>query len=195
MSLATRAGDLYYSFRFVKMLTTPFEETDAFKLGIIDKEGKRIKSKKVQSSEEKDAYTTFHRLVFNIKKLLEKLPGGSGRLASYAAALFLLKEKYSISDKSMEKFLREMEIDVLDFMAEDTQWYVLEDGRLSPGVYRLHSTKIDNDRCEDIANPNDRIRVDESCYPAGNIFGLNVYEAHHINSMRKIYVTLGEIYK
>ena len=31
MSLASRAGDVYYSFRFIKLLTTPFEETDASK--------------------------------------------------------------------------------------------------------------------------------------------------------------------
>ena len=67
MSLASRAGDLYYTFRFVKLLTTPWEETDAVKLGILDSQGKRIKGKKISSSEEKDAYTTFHRLVFNIK--------------------------------------------------------------------------------------------------------------------------------
>ena len=57
-------------------------------MGIIDEKGKRIKSKTVKTGEEKDAYTTFHRLVFNIKKMLEKLStGGSSRLASYAAAI------------------------------------------------------------------------------------------------------------
>jgi hypothetical protein len=116
MSLASRAGDLFYTFRFVKMLTTPFDETDAFKLGIIDKDGKRVRSKKIESSEEKDAYSTFMRLVFNVKRMLEKLPGGKSRLASYAAALFLLKEKYDLSPVSVDKILRQSGVDQKDLI-------------------------------------------------------------------------------
>lgn len=194
MSLATRAGDLYYTFRFVKLLATPFEETDAFKLGIIDADGKRT-SKQLSTGEEKTAFTTFHRLVFNIKKLLAKAPGGKSKLASYAAALFLLREKYDLSDKSIDKILKQMDVDVLDFMSENVQWYLLEDHMLSPGVYRLHNEKVDNETCQSFAIPNDKIRVNENNYPVGEIFGLNIYRVEHINSGRPLYVTLGEIYK
>ena len=97
MSLLSRAGDLVYTFRFIKLLTTKFENTDAFKYGIIDANGKRIKTKKVESSEEKSAYTSFHKLVFNVKKVMSAAPGGGSKLASYAAALFLLKEKHNLS--------------------------------------------------------------------------------------------------
>ena len=38
-----RAVDLFVTYRFIKLLTTPFEKTDAFKLGIIDKDGNRIR--------------------------------------------------------------------------------------------------------------------------------------------------------
>ena len=34
-----RAIDLFVTYRFIKLLVTPFEKTDAFKLGIIDKDG------------------------------------------------------------------------------------------------------------------------------------------------------------
>ena len=37
-----RAIDLFVTYRFLRLLTTPFEDTDAFKLGIIDKKGNRI---------------------------------------------------------------------------------------------------------------------------------------------------------
>ena len=37
-----RAIDLFVTYRFLKLLTTPFEKTDAFKLGIIDENGNRI---------------------------------------------------------------------------------------------------------------------------------------------------------
>lgn len=195
MSLASRAGDLYYSFRFVKMLTTPFEDTDAYKLGIIDENGNRIKTKKVCTSEEKSAFTTFHRLVFNVKKLLEKLPGGQSRLASYVAALFLLKEKYELSDSTIEKIVEKSNLETLDFLAEKSEWYLLPDKQLSPGIYRLRESKLDNVNCQEIAKPKDKIRIQSESYPVGDIFGLDVYEATHLNTNQKIYVVLGEIYK
>ena len=37
-----RAIDLFVTYRFIKLLVTPFKETDAYKLGIIDEKGKRI---------------------------------------------------------------------------------------------------------------------------------------------------------
>ena len=37
-----RAIDLFVTYRFLKLLTTPFEKTEAFKLGIIDDKGNRI---------------------------------------------------------------------------------------------------------------------------------------------------------
>lgn len=194
MSLASRAGDAYYSFRFVRLLTTPFNETEAYKLGIIDEKGKRT-SKALTSGEEKSAYTVFHRLVFNIKKLLERVPGGKSKMASYAAAFFLLKEHLDLSDETLEKLLKKMELETTDFMAEDVKWYLLEDECLSPGVYKLHNGAVDKDHCREIARPNDKIRVNESCYPVGSIFGLNVYSVTHINSRQNVYVTLGEIYK
>ena len=195
MSLASRAGDLYYSFRFVKLLVTPFKETDAFKLGIVDENGSRIKSKKVSSAEEKSAYTTFHRLAFNIKKLLEKIPGGSSRLASYAAALFLLKEKYSLTDASIQRIVEKSGLESLDFLAERSEWYLLNDKQLSPGIYRLRESKVESFNCQEVGRPKDKIRVNDSAYPIGEMFGLDIYEATHINTNQPIYITVGEIYK
>ena len=37
-----RAIDLFVTYRFIKLLVTPFKDTDAFKLGIIDANGNRI---------------------------------------------------------------------------------------------------------------------------------------------------------
>ena len=39
MGIISRTGDLFYAFRFLKLLVTPFEKTKAFELGIIDQEG------------------------------------------------------------------------------------------------------------------------------------------------------------
>jgi len=195
MSLASRSGDLYYTFRFIKLLTTPFKETDAFKLGIIDEKGNRIKSQAVKSKAEKDAYTTFHRLVFNVKKLIEKLPGGGSKLASYAAGLFLIKEKYSLSDNSVQKILTKSGLETLDFISEQSGWYILEDKELAQGVYKLREDKLEVLQCQEVARAGDTIRVKEGCLPIGNLFGLDIYMVEHINSRQSLYVTVGEIYR
>ena len=195
MSLATRAGDLFYTFRFLRMLVTPFDQTDAFKLGLIDANGKRIKTEKIDNSEKKSAYTTFHRLVFNIKRLMAKVPGGQSKLASYAAALFLIKEEHNLSDKNIEKILNESGLSPLDFLAEDSKWFLLEDNMLSPGIYQLRNEKVPSDGADIVFNPKDKIMVENRCYPVGEILGLNIYSVTHINSNKEVHITLGEIYK
>ena len=74
------AIDLFVTYRFLKLLTTEFKKTDHYKLGIIDDKGHRIlkpKSTKpeveLSTSQLKNAYTVLHKLVFNIKKLFNKV--------------------------------------------------------------------------------------------------------------------------
>ena len=105
--MASKVADLVLVYQFLKRLTTPFNETPAFDLGIIDERGNRIKSKDLKTTEEKNAYGYFDRLVFNVKKLLERLPGGKNRLASYAAALFLIKESHKPEREYTTKDLQE----------------------------------------------------------------------------------------
>jgi len=89
---ASRGADLYFVFRFLRLLTMKYESTDAYKFGIIDKKGKALrKSADLTSTKEKASYTMLHRMVFKIRRLMEKIPGG--RFVNYAAALFLLKEQ------------------------------------------------------------------------------------------------------
>jgi len=92
---ASRGADLYFVFRFLRLLTMKYEKTAAYKLGIIDKKGKPLKrSSELESVDEKAAYTMLHRLVFKIRRLIEKVPIiGKSILLNYAAALFLLKEQ------------------------------------------------------------------------------------------------------
>jgi len=91
---SSRIADTIYTYRFLRMLTTPWEETDAFKLGIIDEDGKILKKMRtLKTEEEKKAYTMFHRLAWNLKRLVAKAPGGKSRTGSFAAALLLIKEE------------------------------------------------------------------------------------------------------
>ena len=184
MGLLSRAGDLVYTLRFLRLLTTPFDKTTAFELGLIDEKGKKLK--KPETKDEKVAYNTFHRLVFNIKKLI---PGK--KIGSYAAALYLMKEKYGVSN--FDKVLKESNIDPLDLLAENNEWFMLEQKQLSPGVYRVNGNKVLNKNCEELVKTRDQVRIPENCYPVGDVLGLDIYEVIHLKSMQNIYVTAGEL--
>jgi len=197
MGIIKRAGDLVYTFRFLRLLTTKFEDTEAFKLGIIDKDGKRLQSYDLKDmdnrSNYKEYYTPFHRLVFNIKKLLAKAPGGDTRLASYAAALYLLKENFGVSEGNIEKGLQKLNIDITNILGEGSTWFLLEDQRLSPGYYRIKHDKVLSESLDEVARKKDSIIVKEDAYPVGSIFGLNIYEAVHKNTKKKIHITIDEL--
>lgn len=83
----------YMIYSFVRELTKSWTETKAYKLGIIDDKGKLLKkASELKTSEEREAYTLFDRLIWNVKRTLEALPGGQSKIKSYAAAAYLLKE-------------------------------------------------------------------------------------------------------
>ena len=68
-----RAIDLFVAYRFLRILTTPWKDQDAFKLGIIDDNGKLLrKANTLTTDEEKKSFTLLHRLVFNLKRILNK---------------------------------------------------------------------------------------------------------------------------
>jgi len=105
----SRIVDNLIAYKVLKMLVTNFTDTEAFKLGIIDAKGKNLrKANTLRTSEEKDAYTFLNRLVFNMKKIINKLPGGESKTKSLVAALWLVKETYESGSRStammQEKF-------------------------------------------------------------------------------------------
>jgi hypothetical protein len=105
----SRIVDNLIAYKVLKMLVTNFTDTEAFKLGIIDAKGKNLrKANTLKTSEEKDAYTFLNRLVFNMKKIINKLPGGENKTKSLVAALWLVKETYESGSRStammQEKF-------------------------------------------------------------------------------------------
>lgn len=102
MSLVNKA----ITFKILKMLTTPWKRTKAYKHGIIDREGNLIKDVDTLDRKEKKAYTLLHKLVFNLKRMLDKVPFGKTNFGSYAAALALLKENFDIPDEDIA-FLNE----------------------------------------------------------------------------------------
>jgi hypothetical protein len=95
--MASRAFDTFITYKIISNLVTDWEDFDAFEHGIIDNKGKLLrKYRTLKTNEEKNSYTLFNRLIFNVKRLIQKLPGGSNKLASYAAGLFLIKEEIDV---------------------------------------------------------------------------------------------------
>lgn len=117
LSSGKRVSDNFYALRFLRMLTMPWEKTAAFKTGVIDKNGNRIAEP--ATDDQHDAYTMFHRLVFNIKRLTEKVPGSTARkLASYATALYLLKEQYNMTEESLLPVVEFLDLDTIPMCEE-----------------------------------------------------------------------------
>lgn len=119
--------DNILALRIIKMIVTPFEDTLAFKLGIIDKTGKNlIKTKDFTSSEQKNSYTLLHRLVYNIKKIINKLPGGQNNMKNIISSYFLIKESLdNDADLITEEYLVEVSNNIENIMGDD--YVILED--------------------------------------------------------------------
>lgn len=92
--------DLFLVYQFLKRLTTPFTEWPAFAAGIIDADGNVLKKRRdLKTVKERDAFGVFDIMILKLKKLLAKVPGGQSRIATYAAALWLIKEHKEIEDR------------------------------------------------------------------------------------------------
>lgn len=132
----------YVAYRFLRLLVTPFEKTKAFELGVIDQDGNVLKKKRDRKTKaEKESYDTFHRLVFNLKKVVAKIPFMKGRLGSMATALYLIKEhlqneNYPVKGTELEgifcQYLTENRIldkeIYMDFVEEYATMYLTEEG-------------------------------------------------------------------
>ena len=203
-----RAIDLFVTYRFIKLLVTPFEKTDAYTLGIIDEKGNRIlpppvggvrqtKPEPLRTSEEKNAYTILHKLVFNIKKLFAKVPGLRTKLGSYAAALFLLKDtfKESVDDpdvfeKEFMKYLKEQGYEIDDSISEQ----VIGFGEILPkGEYTLVNDILNKEEEELTAKKGDKVAVFEDEPPIDTILGVEIFSVVHLNTKEVIYVSLEDL--
>ena len=100
--------DLFMTYKFVRILTTKWTKTEAFKAGVIDKNGKLLVKGKDQTDKQKKTYQLFDKLVFNIKRILEKVPFGKTQIASYAAASYLLLKETDMAEEDILKVLEDL---------------------------------------------------------------------------------------
>jgi hypothetical protein len=116
--MANRAVDLVITYRVIKLLVTPFEKQEAFKFGIIDKDGKVLrKYRTLKGTKEKQSYTILHRFVFNLKRILARV-GLGGKLGSFAVALGLLIRE----DKNYLPYKNLIESAVITYLKETNQY-------------------------------------------------------------------------
>ena len=144
--MANRAVDLVITYRVVKLLVTPFEKQEAFKYGIIDKDGKVLrKYRTLKATKEKQSYTVLHRFIFNLKRILKRV-GLGGKLGTFAVALGLLlrEDNRYIEHKSL------IESAVITYL-KDTKQY------------------------DDLLNEQGEV-ISTNEEPVGNYFGVDVYE-------------------
>lgn len=175
--------DTVIVFRILKMLTRKWEEMDAFKFGLIDDNGKRIKNVKPKGSEQKNSYTLLHRLVFNLKRVLELLPFGRTRLASYAASLALLKENFNIDGESLERhfyqYLKENDL-VLDLLEGHDNMNNLQKGL----QYELRQSVWNEEDC--IGTRGDQVQV---LGRTDNVMGVDIYRVYNITQDQSMLIT------
>ena len=199
-----RAVDLFVTYRFLKLLTTPFEKTDAFKLGIIDANGHRIKLPKstkpaveLTTSELKNSYTILHKLIFNIKKLFAKVPGLRTKVGTYAAALFLLKDTFKehvedpdMFEKEFMKYLKENNIELDREISEE----VIGFGEVLPkGEYVLKNDILNKEEEELTAKKGDKVIAFADESPIDTVLGVEIFPVIHDKTKEKIYVSLEDI--
>ena len=203
-----RAIDLFVTYRFIKLLVTPFKDTDAFKLGIIDEDGNRVmppprggvrqtKPASLNTTAEKNAYTILHKLVFNIKKIFSKVPGLRTKLGTYAAALFLLKDTFKesvddpdIFEKEFMKYLKEQGYEIDDSISEE----VIGFGEVLPkGEYTLVNDILNKDEEELTAKKGDKVVAFKDEPPVDTVLGIEIFPVIHLKTKEEIYVSLEDI--
>ena len=182
-----RVIDAVIAYRVVKLLVTPFNKTQAFKMGIIDDKGKvLIKSKdflKTFSSQElpkaRKAYTMLIRFVFNLKRLLSKV-GIRGPLSTAAAAAIAFFKEENGQNLEIEKVVyKHLKENGFEFEVNENYGELLR-----PGTYRVKRDITDLEG--DIV-----INIDEEVIFEGKtdtIMGYDVFK------YKNVYLTTEDLY-
>ncbi len=194
--MALSFADTAYAIRFLRLLTMPFTKTAAYKTGVIDRNGKILpKAPTGYTPQQKAAYTIFHRLVFNIRRILLKVPVVRGTIANYLTALYLIKEHTKLSDKEIEKVLNEaLNIDIRqEVLLLESNFYINKKGCLNAGRYALNKDLLLPTTGEPLIKKGSHIVIAENTLPIDYIFDTPVFKAYHEKTKNNIYVTEKDI--
>ena len=192
------AIDLFVAYRFLRILTTPWSDQPAFKHGIIDKDGKLLRKRKdLKTSDEKNSFTLLIRLVFNLKRLLQKVPGMGTKLGTYVTALFLLKQHFADQveeEDTVENAFKTWLIENGYFTEEELEEEVIGLGDVLPkGTYKILVDIVPNEDYPGAAKKGDIVVAFSDTAPTDAIMGQNIFTVIHQKSKEEIYVSLGDL--
>jgi len=85
-------SDTIISYKIIKDLGRKWTDFKAFQLGLIDDKGQKIKAP--ETTEETEAYSSYYKIIFNLKRILQRFVGRSPTVQQLTS-LFLLSEGYS----------------------------------------------------------------------------------------------------
>ena len=120
----SRFVDAIIVYRILKKLSTPFNETEAYKLGIIDDKGNVLKKfSSLTSPEEMNAYTLLDRLIWRIKKIIERVPNEKSKILSMAAAFALVREHL---ENNREPMASDFELRFNRLDEQDLSWEITQ---------------------------------------------------------------------
>lgn len=156
----------YVALKFIQLFTKPFNEWPAYKMGLIDDKGQKLRE--TENTTEEKEFVSWKNLIRKLKIILEKVPLGpfGSKLASFAAAFWLLKEDLDNQghegSEIINSLYEQIKMDYPEMIIESH-----EDDRLLPGRYSLKdSTTL--------------IVIKEEVQPISNIFGVNLFEVRDV---------------
>ena len=93
------------AYKIIKDIGTNWKDFDAYKLGLIDDKGSKLKSP--ETKEEEESYNSYNKIIFNLKRLIGKTVG-SNQFAQRAVSLLLLRE--SINETTINKIVKDLDL-------------------------------------------------------------------------------------
>ena len=193
-----QAIDLFVAYRFLRILTTPWEDQEAYKLGIIDKDGKLLRKRNtLKTDAEKKSFTLLHRLIFNLKRILHKIPGVRSKIGTYATALYLLKQHFAgqvENEDTIEKAFTGWLVDNDYITKEELEESVIGIGATLPkGTYKLTQDIFAGNEGDIKGKKGDTVVAFADTPPTGSVIGQDIFVVIHQKSKEEIYVSLEDL--
>ena len=193
-----QAIDLFVAYRFLRILTTPWEDQEAYKLGIIDKDGKLLRKRNtLKTDAEKKSFTLLHRLIFNLKRILHKIPLVRSKIGTYATALYLLKQHFAgqVEDEdTVEKAFTGWLVDNGYLTKEELEESVIGIGATLPkGRYKLTQDIFAGNEGDIKGKKGDTVVAFADTPPTGSVIGQDIFVVIHQKSKEEIYVSLEDL--
>ena len=160
--MKNKAYDKLIQYRLFEIVTTPWKDQKAFKMGIIDENGSIIISRRLLTTEEKIAYPSkFYAYAWELKQILENklTPTCVGRALT---KLFDIREKVTAEDMFSPRKIDETGTELFKHYGVNLQPMLEENYDALPleGNYELHG---------------ETIMLEQALMPVGDIMGFPVY--------------------